>query len=58
MKENCSFPFIQRGHLCLLPVVTHLLGVGLLNQINRINSAISAQNDCSFSYSVAVVFTH
>ena len=25
MKGNCSFPFIQWGHLCLLPLVTGLL---------------------------------
>jgi hypothetical protein len=30
LKENYRFAFIQPGYLCLLPLVTRLLGVGLL----------------------------
>jgi hypothetical protein len=30
MKEKCSFPGILRGHLCFLPLVTGLLGLGLI----------------------------
>jgi hypothetical protein len=28
LKENCSFLFIRRGHLCFLLLVTCLLGLG------------------------------
>jgi hypothetical protein len=35
MKENCSFPCIRGGHLCLLPLMTDLIGLGHLSDKPR-----------------------
>jgi len=35
LQGNCSFPFIRGGHLCLLPLMTGLIGLGHLSDKPR-----------------------